>query len=235
MIRGLTGSIFERKKSSAPTARDYVQDGLIAMWDGIENAGFGLHNASATVWKDLSGNNDMNLATGGSWSDKSFVSNPSYYKTASIGHSISGILTIECVCKVNSYGSGRGVVAFDENSTYHISNGARYVVVRANGTVNFTGKGSYLSGAGIGEIATYSGVFPSSEGVDISAGYKNGIAQTLTASGGYGFGDNSPSVSPFSAYRLDGEIYSIRIYSRALTASEIAANYAVDAARFNLA
>ena len=23
-----------------PTARDYVQDGLIAMWDGIENVGW---------------------------------------------------------------------------------------------------------------------------------------------------------------------------------------------------
>ena len=41
--------------SSTPTARDYVQDGLIAMWDGIENAGWGVHDAAATVWKDLSG------------------------------------------------------------------------------------------------------------------------------------------------------------------------------------
>ena len=43
-----------------PTARDYVQDGLIAMWDGIENAGWGVHDPNATTWKDLTGNgNDL--------------------------------------------------------------------------------------------------------------------------------------------------------------------------------
>lgn len=35
------------------TAKDYVQDGLVAMWDGIENAGWGVHDSNATVWKDL--------------------------------------------------------------------------------------------------------------------------------------------------------------------------------------
>ena len=38
------------------SAKSYVQDGLIAMWDGIENAGWGVHDPNATVWKDLSGN-----------------------------------------------------------------------------------------------------------------------------------------------------------------------------------
>ena len=38
---------------SGYTAKDYVQYGLIAMWDGIENAGWGVHDANATVWTDL--------------------------------------------------------------------------------------------------------------------------------------------------------------------------------------
>lgn len=38
------------------TARDYVQTGLLAMWDGIENAGFGQHSDTLDVWKDLSNN-----------------------------------------------------------------------------------------------------------------------------------------------------------------------------------
>ncbi len=37
------------------TARSYVQDGLVAMWDGIENAGWGLHDNNATNWVDLVG------------------------------------------------------------------------------------------------------------------------------------------------------------------------------------
>ena len=46
---------------SGPTAKDYVQDGLIAMWDGIENAGWGVHDPNATVWKDLVGSYDIQL------------------------------------------------------------------------------------------------------------------------------------------------------------------------------
>ena len=41
------------------TAEDglaYITNGLVGLWDGIENAGEGLHDAAATVWKDLSGN-----------------------------------------------------------------------------------------------------------------------------------------------------------------------------------
>lgn len=32
----------------------YVQDGLLALYDGIENAGAGLHDATSRVWRDLS-------------------------------------------------------------------------------------------------------------------------------------------------------------------------------------
>ena len=40
----------------------YVPDGLVAMWDGEWNAGGGVHDPNATVWKDLSGNGyDMNV------------------------------------------------------------------------------------------------------------------------------------------------------------------------------
>ena len=43
-----------------PTAKDYVQDGLIAMWDGIENAGWGQHNSSErSIWVDLVGGHNM--------------------------------------------------------------------------------------------------------------------------------------------------------------------------------
>lgn len=35
-------------------ASAYVQDGLVGMWDGIENAGAGLHDDTATIWSDIS-------------------------------------------------------------------------------------------------------------------------------------------------------------------------------------
>ena len=36
------------------TSASYVQrEHLIAQWDGIDNAGTGVHDPNATVWKDL--------------------------------------------------------------------------------------------------------------------------------------------------------------------------------------
>ena len=46
-------------KSTSITAKNYVKSGLIALWDGIENAGWGVHNASATTWKDLVGSYNL--------------------------------------------------------------------------------------------------------------------------------------------------------------------------------
>lgn len=48
-------------KAQGISAKSYIQDGLIAMWDGIENAGWGIHNPNATILKDLVGSYDINL------------------------------------------------------------------------------------------------------------------------------------------------------------------------------
>ena len=50
------------------TSASYVQDGLIAQWDGINNVGTGVHDPAATVWKDLAGSYDLSLLPGGRWS-----------------------------------------------------------------------------------------------------------------------------------------------------------------------
>ena len=55
------------------SAKSYVQDGLVAMWDGIENAGWGTHDANATTWVDLTGNgHDAALSGKYSWSNMSW-------------------------------------------------------------------------------------------------------------------------------------------------------------------
>ena len=50
MMLGARTAVWAKSGSVVPTARDYVQDGLVAMWDGIENAGWGVHYYSDTVW-----------------------------------------------------------------------------------------------------------------------------------------------------------------------------------------
>ena len=59
-----------------PTAKSYVQDGLVAMWDGVENAGWGTHSNSTTTWVDLTGNGydaTQLLATGWHWGKDCYV------------------------------------------------------------------------------------------------------------------------------------------------------------------
>ena len=49
MLINLRNALMAGKRT--PTAKDYVQDGLLALWDGIENAGWGTHDVNATTWK----------------------------------------------------------------------------------------------------------------------------------------------------------------------------------------
>ena len=48
------------------TSKMYISDGLVAQWDGIENAGVGVHDNATQTWTDLTGNgwdakNGMNV------------------------------------------------------------------------------------------------------------------------------------------------------------------------------
>ena len=48
--------------SSSVSAKSYVQNGLVAMWDGIENAGFRQHSSDTSVWKNLGSNGTLHDA-----------------------------------------------------------------------------------------------------------------------------------------------------------------------------
>ena len=50
----------------------YITDGLIAMWDGEWNSGFGVHDDNSSIWKDLSFNGYDLTVNGGSFGDNYF-------------------------------------------------------------------------------------------------------------------------------------------------------------------
>ena len=54
----------------------YVTNGLIAYWDACWNAGLGVHDNTATVWRDLSGSGfdaTQRVASGWSWQSDAYV------------------------------------------------------------------------------------------------------------------------------------------------------------------
>ena len=54
------------RAETASASRAYVQRGLVAQYDGIDNAGTGSHDASATTWKNLAGDASLDGTMGAS-------------------------------------------------------------------------------------------------------------------------------------------------------------------------
>lgn len=235
---------------SGYTAHDYVQDGLTAMWDGIENAGWGVHNPDATVWKDLTDNGldaELNTQMAGraSFGENCFIAAPldkngttaaraqkgtlTNYKTLEIvySHNLAGIYEILNVGDGNRgfYGTGR-VVQFGTTVGED-----RWRLIRTD--LGYTDN-DYL-GVPFHAACTYSD--------SAKSGFLNGAPVAPTdymATTGYNQGDcigffgEGRKTKWVKDYGASGSIYCLRIYNRALTAEEIAHNYAVDKARFNL-
>lgn len=59
-----------------PTASDYIQDGLVGLWDAIENVEYGVHDDVSTVWTNLVDGTYTGITgalnTNYCWTDKAF-------------------------------------------------------------------------------------------------------------------------------------------------------------------
>ena len=70
--------IVARTPTSAATSL-YVQNGLIGHLDAIDNGGAGVHAASPSTWKDLTGNHTFTLVNGSAFSSNAWVGNGSRF------------------------------------------------------------------------------------------------------------------------------------------------------------
>ena len=230
----------------AYTSASYVQDGLIAQWDGIDNAGVGFHDPGAKVWKDLAGNYDLTLLPKGAWSGDG-RSLTVYGASAVCSNSLPAYKTIEVVYKMKKPG---GRLLFCSGGTSQVSD-FRFVVFNRDGeTSGLTG---YFSGAWKvpaphvvwdsfdpsavrSMAATYNNGEAYADNGNVAAVYADGVVRDDgSADTSWGLGDGHIMIgdrAAAGAYPWFGEVYTIRVYSRALSAEEIAANHAIDEARF---
>ena len=216
--------------SSAPTARDYVQDGLIAMWDGIENSGWGVHNSSATTWKDLTGNGyDLAVINGGSFNERSFVlterarqasSNVNLEKYYTLEIALSTTITRPALVFIPISGNNQRIFAF-----YGYGESGEWLVKSATQT--------HTGGGRNGAIGTYSVTY---SGDNPNRFFVNGNVNTTTMRTDTWSPRNTGGITlnDIGGYYFTGNIYFIRAYNRALADSEIAANNAIDKERFGL-
>ena len=230
MVLSSAAFAFALMADTTYTSASYVQNGLIAQWDGIDNAGTGTHDPTTNIWKDLKGSLDMTLTAKGSWTKDGnalYVNNGAGAQGTS---ATPAYKTIEVVYKMTDTG---GRIMF----TSGIKN--RFVVFDTNGLTKwlyFNGESTdkkidwtYNADEVCFAAATYGDSM-------LSNVYFNGAVKSngtrantwVTGDGKVTVGDRART----GAYPWTGEVYAIRLYDRVLTDEEIASNCAIDKARF---
>lgn len=213
------------------TSEDYVQSGLVAQWDGINNAGTGVHDSNTSIWKDLKGNLDLTLTANGGWTNgNALVANGISARCATAAPEYK---TIEVVYKRRSNdgrvlfsgGAVNQFVVFDNaggesNNVYYA--GVRYTPLHKYA---FNASEIRFAAAQYDDAGVAVGLYMDGESVTTSP--KN---DTWTAGEGISVGGRYHS--SYGAYAWYGEVYAIRLYNRRLTAYEMAHNYRVDCKRF---
>ena len=220
-----------------PTARDYVQAGLIAMWDGIENAGWGTHDASATTWADLIGGHVLNVDNGGSWADDCLVCNGT--RRGAYGSNLTGNapLVVEAVVQATTASGWR--ILWHQGGWCDGLRITRCLVFSSPNQLWLASTYGYTNVSTIISDKTALHVDYTQSGIsqlrinNAEAAFTTGSTSWYYSDGGNVFAFGGAS-STSASYALACKIYSFRLYSRALTAAEVAANYAIDAARFGL-
>lgn len=212
------------KKETPLMCNSYVKDGLIAMWDGVENAGWGTHDPNATVWKDLTGTQDA-IISNGSFSDNGFIG------SASASRPQSSDATFEVVATFNATETMYLVSCNDSTGGYYILTNTSQGNCRYRYSISRDGSNFWNPSFIVAEIGTpfyYS--FSGDAATGVKYAYYNG-AVTQTSGSQSGFANGT---APISLGNAKATLYCVRLYSRALTAEEIAWNYEIDKRRFNL-
>ena len=232
----------------------YVRNGLVAHYDGIRNAGAGVaHDPAATVWKDLSGNGYDLVAYRGNklpaWTDGNCAewtnSAAASFACSRVGDQYDDIIasaanvTIEFVADATIPSKGDiGLVTLlpnESDATYGNASWAMnfysgQIGVLRGGDRQQTGFTPVMQTEGSGTCSFtlvrssnrwylyYKGELAKDSNAGVSSRQVRNLV--LGAAGGQ------------AGAGFVGKVYAVRIYNRALSANEVAANRVLDRVRF---
>ena len=209
------------------TASSYVQDGLIGQYDGIENAGVGVHGSPQT-WKDLIGSNDL-LLENITWGDDGAIYNGSdsvaYLSSLPFSDSFQSVEI--CATMTGS----EGWMTFQFSNSYYMGyNGSGRLIVATKGRgfndylrTAFTPTSAHTASALTNKKLAVDGVIQRTNAYKTNGASQNNKYQTLF--GARYFNSRISMV-------LTGRIHSIRIYDKNLSQEELTKNYNIDMKRF---
>lgn len=229
----------------------YVTDGLLLMWDGIWNAGGGEHDDELRC-VDISGNgHDAAFPAGWSLSEGGILkANKSIMwcdRTSGDYDAMSGGYTLEVALTEGTDTNKGGILSVGPNCMVYRYN-ASYVTGRCSN--NYGGVGVDVPQTSLYYARASGTIHHLALAVDVTGSktmqFIDGVLVATNDGGALG-GTTTASLNAFqlsgngwvktsTTDGLDGTAiyHCARVYSRVLTADEIAANYAVDKARFNL-
>lgn len=228
------------KKATLVLGNPYITNGLVAQFDGIWNAGLGLHDAEATEWTNLvTGERTISTAA------NSFTDNALTIQSANISVNLNSItatkaisrneFTIEVVGFIEAFTTTRFYWLADSTDpcgspnislmTHNIS--AMFIIQKLSRHANVVSHGSDTAPcSAYGNIVVKQG-----DSTPLRAFfYKNGQFNTSR-----GFEDGLSPIRLFINSFATGPVgryHALRIYNRPLSEAEITANCEIDRARF---
>ena len=222
--------------AGTPDTGSYVQDDLEVMWDAIENAAPGVHDATTNVWTDLTGNGfDWNInLNNASWTDDGLVINP----TGTAGTIRNGKQPADLYQKVKTL---EFVYENADNTRAGILLGfgfgrTAYLYTANNGHVGYYD----YKGQAVAENKTYCYSVAYTAASE-TANMPNGVANCWL-NGQVDLDDGMNDYwGPAGSIVLNGRngtpyakgtLRAVRIYSRVLTDDERMENFVCDSARF---
>lgn len=229
-------------EQSHHTAADYIQDGLIIMFDGIENAGWGLHNANATNWVELIG--QFTILDRG---NKTFENNCALFSYGNGKDRIqieyitpaNGLLTVETMFMPTKDQPQHFIVTQSYNGgwalAYYRNSGDAYF----NACDKIDGAYKYQHTLfAVNEKNRFTCIIDS----DCLRLMRNGKANEPVAFNAlkrYSAGSSYSwtiigAADWFGNGAMIGRVYFVRIYNRALSGEEIQHNYQIDKERFGI-
>ena len=233
MMMGARTAAWANAGGGVPTARDYVQDGLVRMFDGIENDGYGKHDANMSTWRELVTNTMLSssemhtMKNGGS----------NYYYGGNMNQADSKEIGYLAQIWSTAMFSMSITISFPDGikkGGWNYSSPIASVATSCNAdnvALQCYGQGWQWFYFSPGDLVNVCFSLDGKEGII----YANGVAlprvytvpeiHDVTFSRPYGWENSNPT------YR---HYHNFRIYNRPLSAAEIAANYAIDKARFGL-
>lgn len=208
-------------------------------FDGINNTGNG-HSNTATTWKDLSGKTNNGTLNGCKWGENCLEFD-GIDDWVNCGEKNYSNITIEAVVEYNEIPNNEiGVAVNWETGGYGLSLNSENSL--ANGCSMYVNNDYRLLASNkkttINKIYSINCKY---DGREINFG-ENGETHKINIIGNIGKTQSStvfvlganPSGNSVRDSFLNGKIYSIRLYNRALTESEVNNNYEIDKVRFGI-